>query len=136
MTLMELLTVTVVLGILASIAVPSYRSYLIRSQRTDATAALLRVQAAEEKYYLSNNKYTSDVKSAPPTGLGLSDVTDLGFYSITVVPDTTNQQTYVATATPITGKGQSDDKKCTSFTISDTGTRGSTGPGGTPFCWR
>jgi prepilin-type N-terminal cleavage/methylation domain-containing protein len=33
MTLMELLTVVAVLGIIAAIAVPSYRRYLVRSQR-------------------------------------------------------------------------------------------------------
>ena len=45
-TLIELLTVIVVLGILASIAVPSYRNYLLRAQRTEATTALLNLQAA------------------------------------------------------------------------------------------
>jgi len=40
-TLMELLTVIVILGILASIAFPSYRTYLIRAQRAEAKTALL-----------------------------------------------------------------------------------------------
>ena len=59
-TLIELMTVVVVIGILAAIAVPSYRSYLLRANRTDAKRALLQVQAAEEKYYLSGQRYTTE----------------------------------------------------------------------------
>ena len=140
MTLVELLTVIVVLGILTSIAVPSYRGYLLRAQRTDATAALLRVQAAQEKFYLSNNQYLTDsskLGTAPPTGLGLNTTSDHGYYAITVAQGASlTDQTFVATATPIAGKGQSDDKKCTAFTINDTGTRGASGPGGRDYCWR
>ena len=74
-TLIELLTVIVVIGILASIAVPSYRNYLIRAQRTEATTALLNLQAAQEKFYLQNNAYTDQVAAAPPAGLGLMATT-------------------------------------------------------------
>lgn len=139
-TLVELMTVMVVLAILASIAIPSYRSYLLRSQRTDAKTALLQVQSAEEKFYLSNNKYlidTTKLATAPPDGLGLTTTSSNGYYSIAVAAgSSTNDQTFVATATVISGKGQQDDKKCTAFTINDTGTRGASGPGGTDYCWR
>ncbi len=71
-TLIELLTVMVVMAIIASIAIPSYRRYLLRAQRTDAKTALLQVQTAEEKFLLQNNTYTADVTGAPGAGgLGL-----------------------------------------------------------------
>jgi type IV pilus assembly protein PilE len=140
MTLIELMTVCVVLGILASIAVPSYRQYLLRSQRTDAKTALLQLQSAQEKFYLSNNAYLIDpakIATAPPAGLGLTTTSSNGYYSITVAAGTSgDSQTFVATATAIAGKGQSDDKKCTGFTIRDTGARGASGPGGVDYCWR
>ena len=61
-TLLELMAVIVIIGILASIAIPSYRTYLLRAQRTDATAALLRAAAAQEKCYLQNNRYATNAE--------------------------------------------------------------------------
>lgn len=135
MTLIELLTVIVVLGILASIAVPSYRNYLIRAQRTEATTALLNLQAAQEKFYLQNNAYTDQVAAAPPAGLGLMATTERGFYDITVTL-TNVDQGYTATADPVAGAGQADDTRCTQFSVTDTGARNATGPGGRDYCWR
>ena len=134
MTLIELLTVMMVIGILTAIAVPSYRSYLLRSQRSDAKTALLQVQAAQERFYLQANKYTDNVSAAMPTGLGLSGTSSNGYYNIVV--DAGANQTYTVRATPIAGKGQSDDTKCTELSITDTGLRGAKGPGGLDFCWR
>jgi type IV pilus assembly protein PilE len=134
-TLIELLTVIVVLGILASIAVPSYRSYLLRAHRTDAKTALLQVQAAEEKFYLQANKYTQDLISAPPAGLGLGNVSSNGYYDLSI-EFPVDDQTYKANAAPKAGSGQSDDTKCTQFSITDTGLRDASGPGGRDYCWR
>lgn len=134
-TLIELMTVIVVLAILASIAVPSYRRYLIRAQRAEATTALLQLQAAQEKFYLQNNTYTDDITTAPPAGLGLLAVTERGFYDIDVTLDG-GGQTYEATATPVAGAGQSDDTQCTSFSVTDTGKRDAAGSGGLEHCWR
>jgi type IV pilus assembly protein PilE len=68
-TLVELLMVIVIIAILSSIAVPTYRSYVLRAQRTEATATLLRVQAAQEKFFAQNNIYAADLAAAPPAGL-------------------------------------------------------------------
>lgn len=126
-TLMELLVVIVVVGILASIAIPSYRRYLHRAQRTDATAALLRLQTAQEKNYLQYGRYittTANLANAPGTGasagLGILTTSERGFYSLAVESTTTG---YRATATPVSGKGQADDKTCATFRIDETGTK-------------
>lgn len=134
-TLIELLTVIVVIALLATLAVPSYRSYLLRAQRTEAKTALLQLQAAQEKYYLQHHTYTDEIEKAPPDGLGLSATTESGFYEIKVELDDDGQG-YTATATPRPGGGQADDTKCTSLSITDTGKRDATGPGGVDYCWR
>jgi type IV pilus assembly protein PilE len=134
-TLMELLVVIAILGILASIAVPTYRRYLVRTQRTEAKVALLQLQTAQEKFYMQNNAFTDNIKDASPAGLGLLQVTETGKYDISVdLAD--DAQTYTATASPHKGGGQEDDVDCKSFTITERGTRGVSGPSGVQNCWR
>ena len=136
-TLIELMAVVVVVAILAAVAVPSYRSYLIRTQRTEARTALLRVQAAQEKFYLQNNRYTEDLVSRPADGgLGVGNVTEGGKYDIDVNFVGGDDQAYVVEATPRAGGGQDDDDKCTKLTIDNNGTRGAEGSGGVDGCWR
>jgi type IV pilus assembly protein PilE len=138
-TLVELLTVIVVLSVLMSIAVPTYRRYLIRAQRSEAKIALLQLQTAQEKYYSQYNRYTDDVttkSTATNPGLGLPGVTETGKYTIRVTDLGVGGQAYTATATPRAGGGQTDDKDCRTFTINERGERGNTGAGSEQLCWK
>jgi type IV pilus assembly protein PilE len=135
-TLMELMVVVAIVGILGAIAVPAYRNYVIRSNRTDAKTALLQVQTAEEKFYLDNNAYTGAVTVAPPGGLGLTGNSDAGKYAVTVVLNDAGGQTYTATAAPVAGKGQDKDTGCASFSLTDSGIRTVTGTKPVTECWR
>ena len=56
-TLIELMIVIVVVAVLAAIAMPSYRQYVLRTHRTEAKRTLLNVAVAQEKFYLQNNTY-------------------------------------------------------------------------------
>jgi type IV pilus assembly protein PilE len=138
-TLIELMTVVVIVAILASIAVPSYRSYLLRAQRSDATTALLRIQSGMEKFLVQWGQYTSDLTKSPKTkdgGLGLSDVSEQGFYDLKIEPTTTG---YTASATVKTDKPQRDDTRCVLFTVDESGKRFAKDSGGTDRtteCWR
>lgn len=134
-TLIELMVVIVVLAILASIAVPSYRNYLLRSNRTEAMRALMRAQTEQEKFFLQFNRYSDDLTSAPPTGLGLPATTDTGKFSITLSRPTTTTFTVTATA----AGQQAQDKACKSFTINQAGTRGAKNnadANNIAACWR
>jgi type IV pilus assembly protein PilE len=135
-TLLELLSVIVIIGVLASVAVPTYRQYLIRTQRSEAKIALLQLQTAQEKFYMQNNSFTDNIAEASPDGLGLAESTETGKYTLSVELDDDDGQTYTATATPRTGGGQTDDDDCESFTINQRGTKGVTGPSGAQTCWR
>jgi type IV pilus assembly protein PilE len=123
-TLMELLTVIIVISILASLAVPSYRRYLLRAQRSDATTALLRMQSAQEKHFLQYGVYVLTTGNIPNAhsagGLGLPTVSERGFYNIAVAPTATG---YTLTATPVPGGGQSADTGCVSFSVTEAGTK-------------
>jgi type IV pilus assembly protein PilE len=142
-TLIELMVVVVVVGILAAIAVPSYRNYVLRAQRSDATAALLRIAAAQEKFYLQNNVYATNAQlaTAPPNGLGIA-ATERGYYGLNVAASASFPGDFTrgfqATATAAAGP-QMRDSACRTFTIDHTGNRGATDSGGAnnrEACWR
>jgi type IV pilus assembly protein PilE len=139
-TLLELMVVVAILAILATIAVPTYRRYLLRSQRSEAKIALLQLQTAQEKFYLQNNQYTTNITAASPAGLGLSALTETGKYDLTVAvaadADGNANQTFTATATPAAGGGQADDTQCANFTIDERGTRGVSGSETAQYCWK
>ena len=56
-TLIELMIVIVIIGILASIAIPQYRGYVTRSQISEATANLMTYKTRMEVYYQDNRSY-------------------------------------------------------------------------------
>lgn len=56
-TLMEMLVVVSLLGILASIAIPSYRDYVIRGKLPEATANLASKRVQMEQYFQDNHTY-------------------------------------------------------------------------------
>jgi type IV pilus assembly protein PilE len=56
-TLIELVVVILILGILASIAVPSYREYVIRGNRRAAQAAMMEIATQEQQFFVANRFY-------------------------------------------------------------------------------
>ena len=136
-SMIELMTVVVVVAMLATISIQSYRGYLVRAHRTDATTALLRIQVAEEKYFLQNNTYTTNLAAAPPGGLGIATATQNGYYNVAVAADANSTNSiatsFAATATA-TG-GQTKDTACLTLTINDQGQKGPTQTA-VANCWK
>lgn len=141
MTLIELIIVVVIVGILAAIAMPSYRQYVIRSQRADATTALLRLSTAQEKFYLDNNAYASTLASLNITG------TERGFYTLRTNCSADGCAAgFDAIAIPVSTGPQSADKDCRRFATNDRSehfackTSSACVPGGaddtTRTCWK
>lgn len=118
-TLIELMIVVALVAVLASIALPSYRSYVIRTHRTEATTALLGLAAAQEKFYLANNRYAEDdeLEDAPPAGLGIDATTENGWYTLAITAADT--ETFTAEATAV--GGQAEDSHCATFTLNAVG---------------
>jgi type IV pilus assembly protein PilE len=122
-TLIELMIVVVIVGILAAIALPSYRNHVVKSARTQAQAELLQLASLQEKIYLNSNSYTANVTTAytgaAAGGLGrTSGTTNDGKYSLALSGLGTGAQTFLLTATPVAGKSQVGDGN---LTISETG---------------
>lgn len=133
-SLIELLTVITIVAILGSLAVGAYGRYSQRANRTDGTAALLRIQVAEEKFFLSNNTYTTDFITAAGLGLLTGATTPNGRYTITLTACASGNiaTCFLATATAYGGQVQ-DAPACLVFSIDDRGTRT---PADSSGCWK
>jgi type IV pilus assembly protein PilE len=142
-TLTELLVVVLVVSILVGLGLPGYRDFIQRSSRTDASTALLKMQALQEKFYLQNGIYASNAQlaGAPPAGLGfVGAMTEHGYYNLTLVPDAAGLAVgYTATAAIAAGGKQADDSDCAAFSVDQNGRRGANGgfnPAVVEECWR
>jgi type IV pilus assembly protein PilE len=139
-TLIELMVTVAIVATLATIAVTSYRKYVMRANRTEARNALLAMASAQEKYYLQNNTYAVDMADAPPTGLGIATPTPSGWYRLTLTgvgglptPDATG---FTATATAVGSQAQ--DADCAVFTVNSQQAQTATNSAGTDnsaVCW-
>ena len=67
-TLVELLITVVIIGILAGLSITGYGQYIRRANRADATAALLRISTAQERFYLQNGRYAGPEELAEAAG--------------------------------------------------------------------
>lgn len=71
-TLIELLLVVLIIGILASVAMPQYNKAVEKSRATQALAILKSLYAAQETYYMANGSYATSFDeldlSVPWTG--------------------------------------------------------------------
>jgi type IV pilus assembly protein PilE len=76
-TLIEVLIVVIILGILATIAVPQFTGMIRRARLSEGWSALGAIKTAQEIYHLDHNAYT--------TSLGLLQVdTVIGNFTLTV----------------------------------------------------
>ncbi|TSD53517.1 prepilin-type N-terminal cleavage/methylation domain-containing protein [Variovorax sp. KBS0712] len=56
-TLIEVMITIAIIGILAAIAIPSYREYVLRGQIVDATNGLATMRANMERHFQDNRTY-------------------------------------------------------------------------------
>lgn len=133
-TLIELMIVVAVIGILAAIAVPSYRSYIVRAARVEAQTEMLELASLQEKIFLNSNSYAFSVTdpyngtSVAGSGLGrTSGRTKDGRYALSLDIGAP-AQTFVLTATPVAGGSQVGDGN---LSVSESGRRLWLAPSGT-----
>ena len=73
-TLIELVIAMAIIGILASIAYPSYLDYITRARRQDGQTALLELANQMEQYYANNNTYqTATIATGNPSDIQSSN---------------------------------------------------------------
>ena len=90
-TLIEIMIAVAIIGILAAIAIPSYRDYVIRGRLVDGTNALSSVRARLEQHFQDNRSYATVGTFTTPCASATA-----GLFAITC---TSNATTYTVTAT-------------------------------------
>lgn len=120
-TLIELMITVVIMGILASIAYPSYTKYVTQARRSDAQIAIQQVANRLEKFSSNCNSYTTSVTgtwptgacSAPPltpstAGLGMTASSPDSHYIIAITADNSNGTCTGSTCSTLAGSALTD----------------------------
>ncbi|RPJ45087.1 MAG: type IV pilin protein [Betaproteobacteria bacterium] len=109
-TLVELMIVVAVIGILASIALPAYKEYVVRGHRAAAQAEMMGIANRQQQLFLSNRAFSAMNATACKASLP-AEVS--GRYGCTVTVGTGTVPTYTITFTPVAGGAQADDGELT-----------------------
>lgn len=138
-TLIELMITVAIVGILASIAYPSYLSQVLKSRRSEAVAMISQIQQAQERWRANCPFYANSISAPAPSagqcptdlskGLNIGTVSDARYtYGLSNVSATT----YTMTATAIAGSSQASDTGCTVLAVTVTNGSAANTP---PACW-
>jgi prepilin-type N-terminal cleavage/methylation domain-containing protein len=123
-TLIELMITVAIVGILAAIAYPSYRNYVIRGQLVNATDGLSTVSANMERYFQDNRTYLAANGFTPPCATAAT----YGTFTVSC-PTTLTATTY---QTQAVGSGNTAGFK---FFIDQQGNQSSTTASPAPTSW-
>jgi type IV pilus assembly protein PilE len=123
-TLVELMIVTVIVAILASVAIPAYNSYVTRGKITEAISNLSSGRVRMEQWFLDNRSYVGGlgcvtVGSPVPANANAIVFADTKYFTYNCT--TLTPVTYVLTATGITNQGMGGF----AYTISDANAKSS-----------
>jgi type IV pilus assembly protein PilE len=132
-TLIEVMIVVVIVAILASIALPSYQNYIVRTKLIEGQTSLGETRIKMEQYYQDNRNYGSS-----GTTCGLTMPTNK-YFSITCAT-TSSGQGFTLTAANVVNQGLGAAGDYT-YTVNHQNTKGTTEfknvvyTAGTKPCW-
>lgn len=137
-SLLELMIVVAVVGILATIAYPSYTNVVVRNNRAVAKAALVDIVARQESYYAQTKTYASNLVDLgfPTASIYLRNDGGLipntggsapakAAYELEVVAGSASNRGFAVRAIPKSGLLTSADTECGALTIDSRGNKSS-----------
>ena len=133
-SLIEMMTVLLIMGLLLTLAWPSYQSHVRRGHRLEAITALLEAQHFMERHYAVQGRYTTATGSAPALPVRLQTVPAQGAARYMLKIEAVEAGKYTLRADP---KDALATDECGSLTLASTGAKGRTGTGLTvQQCWQ
>lgn len=108
-TLVELMVTVAIIGILASIAFPSYQEYLKKGRRAAAQSHMMDIAQRQQQYLIDTRSYASSLSD-----LNLTTPADVStYYTIEIEVGEDPPPSFTVTATAISGTAQAGDPTLT-----------------------
>ena len=122
-TLIELLLVMVIIAILSGIAIPAYKNYVVKTNRSAAKACMSEYAQFMERYYTTN----LSIGCASDANLNVA-------YNFTVSVNINSPRLYTVTAQPVSAQS-SRDTQCGILTLNESGLKTNSGTAALSKCW-
>tara|TARA_R110002050_G_scaffold12166_5_gene40235 strand:+ start:3194 stop:3640 length:447 start_codon:yes stop_codon:yes gene_type:complete len=116
-TLIEVMITVAIVGILASVAYPSYVDFVTRSNRAEALQELTRFANLQEQYFIDHRAYSSSMEDL---GIGSAKNYKLPSKNYRIVPSIPSAGTFRLRAKAL-GVQLTNDPDCKTIDITDTG---------------
>jgi type IV pilus assembly protein PilE len=124
LTLVEVAVGLAIVGIVASMALPSFQAWLAKGRRMDAIAALTQLQLEQERFRALHGRYGLDLAAGR-----INTKSAQGLYTVALVA--AHPQSYIARASSIDRAGF--DPGCETLTLSVADGVATQGP--SARCW-
>lgn len=102
-SLIELMIAIVIVAILVSIALPSYKSHVVKSRRTDIQREMVSYGQALERWFTTNGTY----QNSAANGCGVAYSGSSTYYTVTGT--CSSATAYSISAAPVSGSSQASD---------------------------
>lgn len=122
-TLVELMVTVMIVGLLASFALPTYRDYTKKARWAEARAALIQASMNMEREFSTNNIY-----SGATVGVTFPEKSESKNFTLSF--EELEEHSFKIIATPSV-----EDSECNVFSITQASEKGASGSLSTEKCW-